>query len=60
MASTMEESCADAMQRFEEEEAAEKEVMGPHTPLFLQRAMVTMAPVGGWDMVAIGQSPDLK
>ena len=52
MASAMEESCAGAMQRFEEEEAAEKEVMGPHTctPLFLQRAMVTMAPVGGWDM----------
>ena len=51
-ASHMEESCVDAMQRYEAEEAAEKQVTGPHTPLLLQKAMVTMAPVVGWDMLA--------
>ena len=46
-ASHMEEDCAQAIERYEAEEAADKEVMGPHTPLLLRKAMVTMAPVGG-------------
>ena len=47
----MEEDCAEAIERYEAEEAADKEVTGRHTPLILQKAMVPMAPVGGWDMV---------
>ena len=51
LASHTEEDCADAIKRYEEEDAAEKENTGSHTPLLFQKAMVSMAPVGGWDMV---------
>ena len=46
-ASHMEEDCSEAIERYEAEEAADKEVTGPHTPLHLQKVMVTMAPSGG-------------
>lgn len=51
LASNSEESVSDAMERLDKDEAAEKDITGSHTPLLSQKAMVTLASVGGWDAV---------
>ena len=38
----MEKDCAEAIERYEAEEAADKEVTGPHTPLLLQKVLKCM------------------
>jgi hypothetical protein len=38
----MEEECAEAIESYKAEEAADKEVTGPHTPLLLQKVLKCM------------------